>query len=72
MVLRLRRDHGLKSRFQRLRDAGMLTRGEIARMLKISVSTVRIWRERGLLHAERYNDKGECLYATPGAAAPVG
>ncbi len=71
LVLRLRRDHGLKSRFQHLRDAGLLTRGEVARMLKIAVSTVKTWRARGLLHAERCNDKGEYLYAVPREGAPV-
>jgi DNA invertase Pin-like site-specific DNA recombinase/DNA-binding transcriptional regulator YiaG len=71
MVLRLRREHGLKSRFDRLRDAGMLTRDEVARMLNVSGSTVTKWRERGLLHAERYNDKGSCLYAKPGDGAPT-
>jgi DNA-binding transcriptional regulator YiaG len=71
MVLRLRREHGLKSRFDRLRDAGMLTRDEVARMLNVSGSTVSKWREQGLLHAERYNDKGSCLYAKPGDGAPT-
>ena len=69
MVLRLRREHGLKSRFDHLRAAGMLTRDEVARMLNVSVTTVKKWREQGLLHAERYNDKGSCLYAKPGAGA---
>ena len=69
MVLRLRREHGLKSRFNHLRAAGMLTRDEVARMLNVSVTTVKKRREQGLLHAERYNDKGSCLYAKPGAGA---
>jgi DNA invertase Pin-like site-specific DNA recombinase len=69
MVLRLRREHGLKSRFDHLRAAGMLTRDEVARMLNVSITTVKKWRDHGLLHAERYNDKGSCLYVKPGAGA---
>jgi hypothetical protein len=34
------------------------------------VPTVKIWRNAGLLRAERYNDKGECLYARIDGAAP--
>ena len=71
IILRLRRDHQLKSRFERLRDKGMLTLSEVALALKASTSTVKNWRDHGLLRAERYNDKGECLYPKPGANAPA-
>jgi len=36
MVNRIRRDHGLKPRYQRLRDAGMLTLDEIAELLGVT------------------------------------
>ena len=71
MVKRLRRAHGLKSRFQRLRDAGMLTREEIASQLGISTYTVKRWKKNGLLCACAYNDKNECLYEKLGDNPPV-
>ncbi|MCP4243200.1 MAG: recombinase family protein [bacterium] len=71
MVQRLRRDYGLKTRFDRLRETGMLTLGEIADLLAVSTGSVKIWRDRGLLFAHAYNDRKECLYEHPGNNPPV-
>lgn len=71
MVQRLRRDYGLKKRYDRLRDAGLLTLQEIASLLKVSTSTIKRWRRHGLLRVHTYNDKGECLYEHPGDDPPV-
>lgn len=71
MVRRLRRDYGLKNRYDRLRDAGMLTLEEMAMHLNVSTSTVKQWRNHGLLRAHVYNDKSECLYEHPGDDPPV-
>ena len=70
MVHKLRRAYGLKSRYDRLRAAGMLTLEEIAEALNICTKTVKEWRRDGLLRAHVYNDKGECLYEHPGENAP--
>ncbi len=50
----------LRSRFDRLREAGMLTQQEIADQLGVSWSTIRSWRRNGLLKAHAYNDKRMC------------
>ncbi len=71
MIHNLRRTYGLKSRYDRLRAAGMLTLEEIAEALEICTKTVKEWRRDGLLRARVYNDKGQCLYEHPGAAAPT-
>jgi hypothetical protein len=71
MVRRLRRDYGLKKRYDRLRDAGMLTLEEMAMLLDVSTQTVKIWRRHGLLKDHAYNDKNECLYEPPGDDPPV-
>jgi DNA invertase Pin-like site-specific DNA recombinase len=71
IVSRIRRTYGLRSRRDRLRDAGMLSLSEKARRLNVSTSTVKIWRNHGLLHAHVYNDKKECLYEAIDANAPV-
>jgi len=42
-----------------------LTTREIADRLGISVASVKTWRDRGLLRAQRFNDKGECLFEPP-------
>jgi DNA invertase Pin-like site-specific DNA recombinase len=70
-VAKLRRRHSLKSRYQRLRDAGLLTLQEVSEILGVCQQTVKIWRDHGLLHAVPYNDKGECLYPDPGPNPPV-
>ena len=71
MVQRIRRTYGLKKRYDRLRDAGMLTLEEVAAKLGVSTPTVKTWRRAGLLRAQRYNDKNECLYESPEDDAPV-
>ena len=70
MIVRLRYAYQLKDRFSRLRAAGFLTMEEIAFKLGVLPCTVKKWRDRGLLHAHRYNDKGECLYESPDALLP--
>ena len=71
IVKHLRHSHGLRSRCERLRARGMLTRDEIARRLKVSAATVKVWGQRGLLPRSICNDKGEWLYEAPGPDAPV-
>jgi DNA invertase Pin-like site-specific DNA recombinase len=70
MINRLRRDYRLKSRFQRLREAGLLTQKEIAEQLGISATTVHDWRRSGLVKAIAYNDKCEYLYEPLGTERP--
>lgn len=70
-VCRLRTDYSLKSRYERLREAGMLTREEVAQALDVVPSTVNLWRRKGWLRAVPYNDKNNCLYEPLVQNAPV-
>ena len=70
IVARIRRNYGLKNRYTRLREAGLLTLSEVAQRLGISAPWVKIWRDHGLLKAQPYNDKNECLYEHPGTNPP--
>lgn len=71
IVARLCRDYQLKSRYDRLREAGKITQAEIATQLQVTTTTVKIWRRHGLLCGHPYNDKNECLFDPPDQAAPV-
>jgi transposase-like protein len=71
LVAQIRRAHNIPSRYHRLRNAGMLTQAEIAKQLGIHASTVRKWRDRGLLKAHAHNDKNECLYEQLGENRPI-
>jgi DNA invertase Pin-like site-specific DNA recombinase len=71
MVLKLRRKHRLKHRFQRLRETGLLTMQEVGRRLGVTIETVKKWRRLGLLRARPYNDKGQYLYEPPGENWPA-
>ena len=71
LVQRLRRDYALKTRYDRLHGAGMLTLAEIADRLGVATQTVKTWRDHGLLRAHPYNDKNECLYQDPGDNPPA-
>jgi DNA-binding transcriptional regulator YiaG len=70
MINRIQRDYSLKSRYDRLRETGMLTQKEVAQILGVSTQTVcRRWRQ-GWLNRVPYNDKQEFLYGHPGQATP--
>ena len=71
MVARVRDHYHLKPRYERLRERGLLTLGEVAHALGISTATAKHWRRAGLLHAHAYNDKHQYLYEPPGADAPA-
>jgi DNA invertase Pin-like site-specific DNA recombinase len=70
-IQRIQERYGLKSRYDRLREAGYLTIGEIMQMLGISTKTVQKRREQGLLKAVRLNDRCEYLYEYPGIGTGV-
>ncbi|MGH9201955.1 MAG: hypothetical protein ACRD2A_12060 [Vicinamibacterales bacterium] len=70
MIARLTMNYGLKSRFTRLREQGMLTLDEMAQRLDICTTQVKIWRAAGLLRARLCNDKKEYLYEDPGPDPP--
>jgi len=67
----IRRRYHLKSRYTRLREAGMLTRSEVARQLGVSPATVGRWRNHGLLLGHPYNRKNQCLYEPVGDNRPA-
>jgi DNA invertase Pin-like site-specific DNA recombinase len=70
-VYRLRDEYKLRSRYDRLRAAGMLDKREIAARLGVVPETIKVWRAAGLLPHHLYNDKGQCLFEPPGDDAPV-
>ncbi len=61
-IAHIRRAYCLKSRYDRLREKGMLTVKEIAKHLGIVTGTAHTWRELGILKAEAYNDKKGYLF----------
>ena len=65
IVAKLRRAYGLKPRYDRLRERGLLTASETAAELGVTRQTVRTWCAHGLLKGHLYNDKGERLYELP-------
>jgi DNA invertase Pin-like site-specific DNA recombinase len=69
-VRNIRCSYQLKSRFVRLREAGMLTLKQIAQQLQIATKTVIAWRNSGLLKAHPYNDKNQYLYEPLGDRRP--
>lgn len=69
-VARIQREYSLKPRYDRLREAGLLTRQEMAQALGVAATTIRIWRSHGLLRGHAYTDKGDYLYERPGEDAP--
>ena len=62
-VVRVR--YALKSRYQRLRERGLLRINEIAERLGVADSTVYRWRRAGLMRGHVYCDAGYCLNEVP-------
>jgi DNA invertase Pin-like site-specific DNA recombinase len=63
---RLQRIYALKSRYARLREAGLLTQEELAETLGVTPHTIRIWRAHGLVCGRAYTEKGDYLYELTG------
>jgi hypothetical protein len=61
-VMLVRRAYHLKSRFERLRERGMLTGDELARQLGVCTTTVHQWGRAGLLRRHLYGNNYRCLY----------
>ncbi|MGW4985602.1 recombinase family protein [Streptomyces mirabilis] len=70
LVRDIRQNYQLTSRFDRLRDRGLLTAYELAELFDVSVPTIWKWHRAGLLEGEKYNDKNACLYPQPGPNPP--
>jgi hypothetical protein len=71
MIRSIRENYNLKSRYDRLRDQGMLDKDEMAERLGIHPATLNGWRREGFITGYHYNDKGQCLYPPPGPDTPV-
>ena len=63
--------YGLRSRYDRLRQRGMLNKREMADRLGVHEQTVDRWAKYGLLRAHFYNDHGWQLYELPGPKMPA-
>jgi hypothetical protein len=59
IIARIRTCYALRPRYDRLRQAGMLTVTEMAERLRVNPKTVKVWCAHGLLKGFRYTDKGE-------------
>lgn len=70
IVARLRREYQLKSRYDRLREKGLLTLEEMSARLDISPQCVITWRNHGLLRGYPINDRDDWLYEDPGPNPP--
>ncbi len=70
IVARLRREYQLKSRYDRLRDKGLLTLQEMSERLGVTPKCVIHWRNHGLLRAHPFNDRDDWLYEDPGLNPP--
>ena len=68
-VRHIRCQYGLKSRYQRLRERGLITADEVLQLAGITRQTLHRWRREGRIQAETYNDKPEYLY-DPTAGIP--
>jgi hypothetical protein len=71
IIAHLRREYQLKPRYDRLREKGLLTLGEMSARLDIGPKCVITWRNRGLLRGYPVNDRDDWLYEDPGPDPPL-
>jgi len=69
IVAALRKRHNLKSRYDRLREAGMLEASEMADLLGTCTRTIYLWHKNGTLRGHLYNNEGAYLYERPGVGS---
>ena len=67
----LRRTYKLKSRFQRLRERGMLTGDELGRQLGVCATSIHDWGRAGLLRRHLYGNSHRCLYEPLGSVTLI-
>jgi DNA invertase Pin-like site-specific DNA recombinase len=70
LIQNIRIKYGLRSRFDRLRERGMLTAEEIAEQLCVTTTTVNRWRRSGLLDGIPY-ERHSYLYEPLGEHRPI-
>ena len=58
--------YGLKSRFDRLRERGLLSLSEVAQKCGVSTHTILRWQRTGMVRAHSFDDHNRCLYEGPG------
>jgi DNA invertase Pin-like site-specific DNA recombinase len=58
IVANIIKSYDLKSRYNRLIEAGMLAAKEISQQLNVCCDTIKAWRRNGLIHGIAYNDQG--------------
>lgn len=58
--------YGLKGRYARLRERGMLTAAEVALQLGVTVHTVKTLARKGWFKRHVYGSQRQCLYEPPG------
>ncbi|HMJ63387.1 MAG TPA: hypothetical protein VK493_16575, partial [Bryobacteraceae bacterium] len=68
---RLRTIYHLTDRGTRMLAQGLLTPQDVAARYGVVLSTVHLWRRRGLLRAHPINDRGDYLYEIPPEDLPA-
>jgi DNA invertase Pin-like site-specific DNA recombinase len=66
----IRKAYGLKSRFDRLRERGLLTISELAKACGVSINTLGHWRRKGIIRAHTINNRMQFLFEHPGPNPP--
>jgi hypothetical protein len=66
----IRKAYGLKSRFDRLRERGLLTMSEMAKACGVSINTIGHWRRKGVIQAHTINNRMQFLFEHPGPNPP--
>jgi DNA invertase Pin-like site-specific DNA recombinase len=66
----IRKAYRLESRFDRLRQRGMLTICEIAKRCGVSTKTISDWRGKSRVRAHAINDRNQFLFEDPGSNPP--
>ena len=61
-IMTIRCAYHLKSRFERLRERGMLSAKELAEQLDVSATTIHQWGHAGLLREHPYGNEHRFLY----------
>ena len=71
IIAALRKRHNRTSRYDRLREAGMLDAAEMAQLLGTCTRTIYIWHKYERLRGHLYNNEGAYLYERPGTGSPL-
>ena len=65
-IKNIRCNHGLKSKYERLKNRKLLTLNDLSKKLQVAKNTLRVWAKQNIIKSYKGNERNERFYEWPG------